>query len=213
MPFSSKHKLGFKPGILASNTSQISRRKFVGNIAIGSTAMVLPWGKGMSQTTYSKSTLSFNQQKIIKSVHNILFPSDGNGPGAWDVMAEKYLNWVLSDKRIDPEESEYIINGIGWVDETADETYSKNYNNLTEEQKKKLIKEISNESWGRSWLGVILSFIFEALLSDPQYGGNPEKIGWQWLGHNPGFPRPSTTLLYPTIIETVSTTHKKDKDE
>ncbi len=212
MPTNAKHKLAYKPDIRISNTTQLSRRKFVGSIAMGSSAMVLPW-KTMAKGTDIVYPISGKQQEIIISVQSILFPSDGNGPGAWDVMADKYLLWVLSDKRIDPEESEYIIKGIGWVDETAEEIFSKNYTSLTEEQKKKLIENISNEKWGSSWLGVILSFIFEALLSDPQYGGNPDEIGWQWLNHNPGFPRPSSELLYPTIVETISKTPIHNEDE
>ena len=39
-------------------------------------------------------------------------------------------------------------------------------------------------------------YIFEALLSDPVYGGNPEGIGWRWLGHRPGFPRPNQRNRY-----------------
>jgi gluconate 2-dehydrogenase gamma chain len=118
-------------------------------------------------------------------------------------MADKYLLWVLSDERMDPEEKEYIINGIGWVDETAEENFSKNFVKLTQAEREKLIGDVSKETWGRSWLGVILTFIFEALLSDPQYGGNTDEIGWDWLHHNPGQPRPTKKLLYPQIFETV----------
>ena len=31
-------------------------------------------------------------------------------------------------------------------------------------------------------------------------GGNPNNIGWNWLGHHPGQPRPSKEINYPTII-------------
>ena len=104
---------------------------------------------------------------------------------------------------MDPEEIEYIIDGIGWVDETAEENFSKRYTQLSQREKEELIADISNESWGSSWLSVILTFIFEALLSDPQYGGNPDKIGWDWLKYYPGYPRPTEPLLYPEILTTV----------
>jgi gluconate 2-dehydrogenase gamma chain len=41
---------------------------------------------------------------------------------------------------------------------------------------------------------MLLDYIMEALLTDPVYGGNPNSIGWQWLKHQPGFPRPTTPL-------------------
>ena len=35
---------------------------------------------------------------------------------------------------MDPEEIEYIIDGIGWVDETAEEIFSKSYVQLSQSE-------------------------------------------------------------------------------
>lgn len=184
---------------------RMSRKKFIASIFVAGTAVSMPLSISYGSNILSNDILTQNQISIVKSVQNILYPSDGNGPGAYDVMAEKYLLWVLSDVRMDPEERDYAITGIGWVDETANETYNTNYNKLSESQKIDLIAIIAKESWGNSWLGVMLSYIFEALLSDPQYGGNPYEIGWDWVDHYPGYPRPTKALLYPNIFKTVST--------
>lgn len=183
---------------------QLSRKKFIRSIIVAGFLSNLPSIKIAGKTISETDKLSANQLSIITSVQDILFPSDSNGPGSYDIMADKYLLWVLSDERMDPEEIEYIINGADWVDETAEENFSKPYLKLSQSEKETLIALISQEGWGSSWLSVILTFIFEALLSDPQYGGNPEKIGWDWLNHNPGNPRPTDTLLYPKILTTVS---------
>lgn len=183
---------------------KLSRKKFIGGVTMSGFMANIPIASAVGIRLVGENILSQKQFSIVESVQIILFPSDGNGPGAYDVMADKYLFWVLSDVRMDPEEKEYIINGIGWVDETADENFSKGYLQLTQSEKETLINDISKEIWGSSWLGVILNFIFEALLSDPQYGGNPDKIGWDWLIHNPGYPRPTAALLYPEIFVTVS---------
>ena len=183
---------------------QLSRKKFIIGSFMGGMFTSLPSISIIGQGINSIDILSQKQISLITSVQNILFPSDNNGPGAYDIMADKYLLWVLTDKHMDPEEKDYIINGISWVEETADENYSLTYNELSQSQKEKLVTDIAKENWGKSWLGVILNFIFEALLSDPQYGGNTENIGWDWLHHNPGFPRPIETTLYPEILTTVS---------
>ena len=182
---------------------KLSRKNFIGGVLLTGLFVSLP-GASAIGSSGAVEILTTSQLSIVSSVQKILFPSDLNGPGAYDVMADKYLLWVLSDERMDPEEKEYIIDGIGWIDETAEENFSKSYLNLTELEKEKLIADITKESWGSSWLGVILSFTFEALLSDPQYGSNPNGIGWDWLEHNPGFPRPTKPLLYPEILKTVS---------
>ncbi len=199
----SKNKL-IPSNLQDHNNWKLSRRKFVENIMVGGVATTLPSLSVFGNDNNHSNSLSNKQFYIITSVQNILYPSDGNGPGAYDVMADRYLDWVLSDKMVDPEEKNYILAGIGWVDETAFETFSEPYNSLSQLQKEELITIISNEKWGKSWLGVMLNFIFEALLSDPKYGGNNDEIGWDWLEHNPGFPRPTKQLLYPEITITIA---------
>ena len=185
----------------------MSRRNFIGGMLAAGAIVSSPQIKAISFVT--GDYLNENQLLLIKTIQEILFPSDGEGPGAKDIMADRYLLWVLSDERLDPEERDYIILGISWVEETAEEEYSQSFNKLSQTEKENLIDLISKESWGRSWLGVILNFIFEALLSDPQYGGNPDGIGWQWLNFNAGNPRPSKPLLYPEIVTTI---RKRPKD-
>lgn len=182
---------------------QLNRKQFIGTLLAGSFVLQLPNLKLFGKTGPKNYILTPEQFKIIQSVQEILFPADGNGPGAVDINATEYLVWVLSDQNKDPDEVKYIIDGIGWVEETADEMYAKKYLDLSLPEKDKLIAKISKEDWGKSWLSVIMSFIFEALLCDPQYGGNPDSIGWKWLQHNAGQPRPTKELLYPEILNTV----------
>ena len=182
---------------------QLSRKQFLRSLAFGSLISQVPFSKLIAQLNKERNILSEKQLAIVSSVQEILFPDDGNGPAANQVKAAEYLVWVLSDKNKDPEDVEYIINGIGWVDETAEENNSKKYLDLSQPEKEDLIEFVSKESWGESWLSVVLSFIFEALLCDPQYGGNPDGIGWGWLNHYPGQPRPTVDLLYPEILTTI----------
>ena len=71
---------------------------------------------------------------------------------------------------------------------------------LNPKEQKAVIEDLADTKWGERFLSRMLTLIFEALLLDPQYGGNPDGIGWQWLNHDPGSPRPKQTHLYPTIL-------------
>jgi len=42
----------------------------------------------------------------------------------------------------------------------------------------------------------MMSYLIEALLSDPVYGGNKDQKGWLWLEHIPGFPTPGPDKVY-----------------
>jgi len=182
----------------------LSRNKFIKTVVAGSLFSQLPLKSFSGKTEgYRSKIFTKEQAEIVESVQQILFPSDKNGPGATEINSLNYLGWVLSDKEMDQEEVNYILNGIGWVDETSEELFSKKYTGLSQTEKEQLIKKISIEGWGESWLSVILTFIFEALLCDPQYGGNPDSIGWNWLKHMPGQPRPTKELLYPEILKTI----------
>ena len=149
------------------------------------------------------SVLNIDNEKILISVQNILFPNDVNGPGAYDVKAHEYLKWWLTDARIDPDEQQYVRNGLKWVDETAQETHQQHFLKLSKQQQVDLIYQISQETWGESWLSVMLTYIFEAMISDPIYGYNQNEIGWSWLNHQAGVPRPTEALKYDTIFETI----------
>ena len=148
--------------------------------------------------------LNDKQNKILFEVQNILFPNDGNGPSAKDIKALEYLQWVILDSRMDPSEVEYLLNGIRWLEESSGEIYSNPFLKLSDENMSYLIAKVSKENWGESWLSVVLTLIFEALLSDPQYGGNTDSMGWKWLNHNPGNPRPTEELLYDKIFEAIN---------
>ena len=58
-----------------------------------------------------------------------------------------------------------------------------------------LLRQIAKSTAGENWLATLLSYIFEALLAAPIYGGNPGGVGWKWLQHQPGFPLPDKVSL------------------
>lgn len=185
-------------------TWKLSRKGFIQGVISVSVISQFPFLRLNGAAVVAKKRILTEKQLLIaQAVQEILFPNDGNGPGAKDIHAVSYLKWALSDAGKDPDEVSYILNGLSWTDETSVELFDKPFEELTPSEQEELIAGISKKSWGESWLSAMLTLIFEALLCDPSYGGNPEKIGWQWLNHNPGQPRPSADLLYPQILKTI----------
>ncbi len=185
----------------------ISRRRFIKSIMAAGVFSQVSFLESCIAKQGDEEYLSTKQFVILTEVQNILFPKDDNGPGALDFNAQYYILWVLSDKRLDPEENQYIVNGIDWVEETALETHNKSFIELDKKEQVTLINKISETNWGESWLSVQLTFIFEAMISDPIYGFNKSAIGWQWLEHEAGYPRPTKALSYAQVFETVRKNH------
>ncbi|MCG8575072.1 MAG: gluconate 2-dehydrogenase subunit 3 family protein [Flavobacteriales bacterium] len=146
--------------------------------------------------------LSGEQVQILKSILLILFPDDGNGPSAEDINAFGYIMWVLDDSLNRKEEdNEYIIEGLDWANETAQELYFMDYNELEQKQKEAIVGHFTKLEWGKNWSSAVIILILEALLLDPIYGGNTNEVGWNWLNHTAGVPRPTESLRYERIME------------
>ena len=186
-------------------TWEASRRSFLKNsIAIGALAQMSFLQGCINKETDATTVLNKKQLEIATLVQQILFPKEANSPGAKDFNAAKYLLWVLTDKRIPKDEKQYIVNGLKWVNETAQEENSSSFLKLSKNEQVQVIDTISNTSWGENWLSVMLTFIIEAMISDPIYGFNKDGIGTKWLGHQVGYPRPTKENRYDEIFDTLS---------
>ena len=181
----------------------LQRRGFLKLLLGGAVAAQLPWWVACQADPHGEEDFHLNemQKEMMEEVQSFLFPADGNGPGASDLNAVGYLQWVLLDKGMDPNEKKYLLNGISWVDETAVEETGHSLLKLDANKKFEILEAITREDWGEYWFSINLTIIFEALLSDPVYGSNEEGRGWKWLEHNPGQPRPSEEMKYGHFLE------------
>ena len=67
---------------------------------------------------------------------------------------------------------------------------------LTLELQNEVLERMEQSKFGKNWLSLLMFYLTEALMLDPYYGGNPDMIGWIWLEHRPGFPRPVQGKTY-----------------
>ncbi|MFM1892669.1 MAG: hypothetical protein RLZ44_1746 [Pseudomonadota bacterium] len=128
--------------------------------------------------------------QLIDAVQQHLFPSEPEAPGARELKALAYLQWVVADQGLDPEERAFVLQGADWLDGIARETDEGGFLDLDQAGREAVLRRVAQSPAGENWLSTLLLYIFEALLADPVYGANPDGIGWRWLGHQPGFPRP-----------------------
>lgn len=105
-----------------------------------------------------------------------------------------YINTVLVNSRIDSQTKQFINNGAKWLNEEAVKKYKKIYTKLPYTSRSKLLQEVAKSGWGDKWLFMMLSFLLEAMLGDPIYGGNKNESGWKWLNHTSGYPRPKKVV-------------------
>jgi len=137
------------------------------------------------------------QKQILDQVQMLLFPDDGDGPSAQDINALDYLQWALTDRDNAADgDDEFILKGIGWLNGLSDQTMGDSFLNLNQQKQQQILQKISQSSAGENWLSLLIYYLIEALVFDPFYGGNSHQIGWHWLEHQPGFPRPDASTHY-----------------
>ncbi len=143
---------------------------------------------------------STEQRQAVSAVQEHLFPHEPDSPGATDINAAAYLEWAITAPGIDPDTRNIVVNGVGRLQDASRERFDVLFSDLSFEQREQLLRYLADKTrWGRAWLSLLLYYLFEALLSDPVYGGNPDEIGWQWLEHQPGFPRPPVDKIYGSL--------------
>lgn len=128
--------------------------------------------------------------KTLDAVQQHLFPAAADTPGAADIGALRYLHNAIENPDADGEDRAFIFDGAGWLNDLAQADYQQPFADLDERQREAVLRKIEQSRAGRNWLSLLLTYLLEALLADPVYGGNPKGIGWEWLEHQPGYPAP-----------------------
>jgi len=132
----------------------------------------------------------------IDTVLNHLLPESSNGPSAKELRVLAYLYNVVHQQPTEQNEIDFIFKGVGWLNGFTKKQLDKSFVALTKAEKETMLRGVSRSPAGENWLNNLLGYIFEAMLSPPAYGGNPEGIGWQWLEHQAGFPLPKSGQRY-----------------
>ncbi len=176
---------------------RIDRRTFISRLALISSAVIIPISAcSNNDDNRNPEIFSRDEWEILKKVQEHLFPPTTDFTGANGINAAAWLQNLVSDKNNDPEESEFIKKGITWLEESSIEIEEKSFLKLSFDQREDVLRQIEKDDWGERWISLILLYIFESLLSDPLYGANPDGIGWKWLDHTPGYPRPTNNKMY-----------------
>ncbi|MCR4300082.1 MAG: gluconate 2-dehydrogenase subunit 3 family protein [Sulfuricaulis sp.] len=134
--------------------------------------------------------------RTLAAVQAHLLPSESSAPGAREIHAEAYLRGVLADPKLAPADRAFLIDGVESIGKLARGMTGKHFVELSHDEREAVLRGFGEMPEGERWLEEMLGYLMEALLGDPVYGGNPDGVGWQWLAHNPGFPRPPADKRY-----------------
>jgi gluconate 2-dehydrogenase gamma chain len=175
----------------------ISRRTFLNRLAVLGALMAAYPAAALAAVREAASAVpdidgwsAADPWMTLSAVLQHLFPASDDAPGAVDIGALRYLHNAIENPHADGEDRTFIFKGVGWLNDVTREKYRQPFVELDEQQRESALRQIEASRAGRNWLSLLLTYLLEALLADPVYGGNPQGIGWRWLEHQPGYPTP-----------------------
>lgn len=191
---------------------QMERRKWLKLALAGVVFTQIPWITSCSVDPNEsekeiildgKGVLSQDEMKGLHIIQNLLVPNDGNGPSAEMVNAHAYFIWTLEDQKLPNSEKEYFVEKLQDLLLLCKEKFGKKLANLPYADQDLFISNSVQSGWTQTYLSRMITVIFEAMLLDPIYGGNPNEIGWEWLEHTGGSPRATANTRYPEIFDNI----------
>ena len=195
---------------------RVDRRRFIasGVGAAGATALSFYWFKEFGDPSRRAEieptpadeagrTFSALQMRTAEAACDRLLPSSAGSPGARDVDAARYLDAVLAAGVLDAERKSVILDGLDKLELRAKKAGAPSFADATPQQQDAAIRvfetfHVRGTYPGHRWLNLMLRFILEAFLGDPVHGGNPNQIGWKWIGHKAPVHRPTKPHWRPT---------------
>lgn len=178
--------------VLARQQQLNSRRRFLAACAALPLLAAVPVEAAEKQSAWQAK----EPWRTLAAVQEHLFPATGEAPGASQIQALQYLKNVIDLHGIEESEKAFIQNGVQWLNGIARDLYSAGFIELATAEKEKTLRKVALSRAGENWIATLLTYIIEALLTSPAYGGNPNGVGWKWLGHQPGFPQPPANKVY-----------------
>lgn len=123
----------------------------------------------------------------ISNIQNIILPKSTYGPSASEIGATVYLQNVSIHSSFDTRDLQLLKIGVKYL-------HNKHFNFLPQYRKDKILKTFIQTSLGQRWINLLVYYTLESLFCDPIYGGNTSQIGWKWINHSVGYPRPVNTF-------------------
>jgi hypothetical protein len=124
-------------------------------------------------------------------MHKDLFPEAQK----LGIETASYMSIVFHHSKISQSDKDFLKNGVKWLNEEALKMYKSSYVKLSRKERQAVLKSIAKVEWGESFIYDVMSYMFEAMLGDPIYGGNNKEAGWKWLAFTGGLPRPKKAYL------------------
>jgi Gluconate 2-dehydrogenase subunit 3 len=128
-------------------------------------------------------TLSPEERKIATALADLILPADHLGPAASEVRTPDYIDeWISAPYPIQQKDREFILPGLGWLEEESSKRFGKEFAALGDEEKRAIADDICWPADARPEFKKAAAFFvkFRALAASAYYG---TEAGWKAIGY------------------------------
>jgi gluconate 2-dehydrogenase gamma chain len=132
-------------------------------------------------------TFTPTEAAIVEAIAARLIPSDGNGPGAADARAARYIDRALGGALAAFRET--YRSGLSATDANARASKGKPFAQLNAADQDAILADMeANAATGftpdsRTFFDLVRTHTIQGTFSDPFYGGNAGFVGWDLIGY------------------------------
>jgi len=148
-------------------------RRVPGQAAAGGTAA----GQAPAAAREPLDTLTAAEAATLEAIAARLIPTDGNGPGAADARAARYIDRALGGALADAREAYRA--GLAAVDAYARASKSAPFAQLSAADQDAVLTEMESTPF----FTVVRTHTIQGTFCDPYYGGNANFVGWDLIGY------------------------------
>ena len=158
-----------------------------GGAALGAVTAIPPAVLAQAARAAPYVNLSPAEAATLEAVVARLIPNDGNGPGALEAGASRYIDGALGDA-LAAHRPAYAA-GLAALDAYARTAAGAAFAELAPERQDAVLTDLEqNRATGftpssAAFFDLVLGHTLEGTFGDPNYGGNRDFIGWELLGY------------------------------
>jgi gluconate 2-dehydrogenase gamma chain len=182
---------------------EISRRSFIQRVSFFGGSMVLLGSCSREPASAKKAeqpsvpltsshvTLTDEEYDVLAAACERMLPRDED-PGATDLGVPSYIDRALGDPRMSHVKDDFI-RGLDALMRRAQAQQGKPFAQLAPEAQDALLTTFKNSPKGSGeghWYELLVVLTMEGALSDPSYGGNKDRKGWELIGFETSEPPP-----------------------
>jgi gluconate 2-dehydrogenase gamma chain len=176
----------------------LTRREVLKRVGIASAAAAVPieaLAQNAPPARGPLETLTASEADTLEAIVARLIPADGNGPGAAEAHAARYIDRALADALAAFRDT--YSAGLSSVDTYARSSRGAPFHQLSPENQDAVLtamerNAISGFPGSAGFFNLVLSHTIQGTFCDPFYGGNANFVGWDLIGY-PGVRLAATT--------------------